>query len=186
LSNLDARLRQELRAQLKELQQHVGITTVYVTHDQDEALALSDRLAVMNGGRIEHLGTPEDVYERPATEFVCTFLGEANLLPPALVEQVGGPRSGRTYVRPELVRLLGDDERTPSWCSGVVRDRTYHGASVSCSVDVGPGSTVHVVVPRGGRRAPTVGDEVRVVFPLQHLLTYADGAPAGASPVAAS
>ncbi|MHC6222335.1 ABC transporter ATP-binding protein [Arthrobacter sp. MMS24-S77] len=82
LSNLDAKLRHQLRAQLKDLQQQFGITTVYVTHDQDEALTMSDRIAVMNNGRIEQVGTPREVYTRSATEFVCNFVGDANKLSP--------------------------------------------------------------------------------------------------------
>ena len=81
LSNLDAKLREEMRTELLELRDRVNITSIYVTHDQDEALALADRVAVMNGGRIEQLGTPDEVYEKPGTAFVAKFLGESNVLP---------------------------------------------------------------------------------------------------------
>lgn len=80
LSNLDAKLRVEMRTAIKEIQNGVGITTVYVTHDQEEAMAVSDRIAVMQGGEIQHVGTPKDIYQRPANEFVATFIGRSNML----------------------------------------------------------------------------------------------------------
>ncbi|TMR12715.1 ABC transporter ATP-binding protein, partial [Nonomuraea zeae] len=80
LSNLDAKLRREMRVELRAIQRRIGTTMVFVTHDQEEALALSDRVAVMNGGRIEHLGTPDEVYRRPATRFTAQFIGAANVL----------------------------------------------------------------------------------------------------------
>ena len=80
LSNLDAKLRVEMRTAIKEIQNSVGITTVYVTHDQEEAMAVSDRIAVMNGGVIQHVGTPKNIYQRPANTFVATFIGRSNIL----------------------------------------------------------------------------------------------------------
>ena len=101
LGALDLKLRQEMQVELKRIQREVGITFVYVTHDQEEALTMSDRLAVMNDGRIEQIGTPADVYERPATEFVAGFVGTSNLL----------ERDGRRFtVRPEKIHLVGEDE----------------------------------------------------------------------------
>ena len=104
LGALDAKLRQEMQSELKRIQREVGITFVYVTHDQEEALTMSDRLAVFNQGRIEQLGTPVDVYERPASDFVAGFIGVSNLL----------ERDGRHItVRPEKVRLLAEGEQPP-------------------------------------------------------------------------
>src|SRR5437016_11530971 len=80
LSNLDAKLRAEMRVELRELQQRLGVTSLYVTHDQEEALAISDRVIVMNVGGIEQIGTPEDIYNRPRTRFVADFVGSANLI----------------------------------------------------------------------------------------------------------
>jgi len=80
LSNLDAKLRAEMRVELRELQRRLDITSLYVTHDQEEALAISDRVIVMNGGRIEQIGTPEDIYNRPRTRFAADFVGSANLI----------------------------------------------------------------------------------------------------------
>ncbi|GHJ41981.1 ABC transporter ATP-binding protein [Streptomyces sp. TS71-3] len=134
LSNLDARLRRQLRGQLKDLQGRFGITTVYVTHDQDEALSMSDRVAVLDQGRIEQIGTPQEVYERSATEFVCTFLGEVNRLSPALVGMLaaagasGLDAGAATYVRIEKVKAVRPG--TPHGGIAVpatVDSHTYHG-----------------------------------------------------------
>ena len=101
LGALDLKLRQELQVELKGLQQELGITFVYVTHDQEEALTMSDRLAVFNHGKIEQIGAPAEVYEHPASEFIAGFVGVSNVL----------EREGRRFtVRPEKIRLLGEDE----------------------------------------------------------------------------
>lgn len=96
LSNLDAKLREQARTWLKEFQSTVGLTTIFVTHDQDEALALSDRIIVMNDGHIEQVGTPEDIYRNPTTPFVASFLGSANLLPGTVVGNVVGTAADRS------------------------------------------------------------------------------------------
>ena len=104
LGALDAKLRQEMQLELKRIQREVGITFVYVTHDQEEALTMSDRLAVFNQGHIEQLGTPVEVYEQPATEFVAGFIGISNLL----------ERDGRHFtIRPEKIRLLAVGDAAP-------------------------------------------------------------------------
>jgi len=90
LSNLDAKLRVEMRAVIKEIQHNVDITTVYVTHDQEEAMAVSDRIAVMSGGVIQHVGTPKNIYQRPANLFVATFIGRSNILEGQIVDVSGG------------------------------------------------------------------------------------------------
>jgi putative spermidine/putrescine transport system ATP-binding protein len=118
LGALDLKLRQQLQIELKELQQQLGMTFVYVTHDQDEALTMSDRIAVFNAGRIEQVGTPAEMYEHPATEFVAGFIGTSNVI----------ERGGRTFtVRPEKIRVLAADatEGEP----GTVRAAVYLGAS---------------------------------------------------------
>jgi putative spermidine/putrescine transport system ATP-binding protein len=122
LGALDLKLRQEMQTELKRIQQEVGITFIYVTHDQEEALTMSDRLAVMSGGGIEQIGTPVEVYERPATEFVAGFIGVSNLI----------DRDGhRLTVRPEKVHLLLDDtEAAPPGAhveSGIIDEVVYLG-----------------------------------------------------------
>ncbi len=101
LGALDLKLRQEMQIELKQIQKEVGITFIYVTHDQEEALTMSDRVAVMSNGQIEQIGSPVDVYERPATEFVAGFIGISNVL----------VRDGvRFVVRPEKIRMLAESE----------------------------------------------------------------------------
>ena len=123
LGALDLKLRQEMQVELKQIQQEVGITFVYVTHDQEEALTMSDRVAVMANGRIEQIGTPVDVYERPASEFVAGFIGISNVL---IREGV------RFVVRPEKIRLLEEGEEAGSGMHvepGTVEEVVYVGMS---------------------------------------------------------
>jgi ABC-type Fe3+/spermidine/putrescine transport system ATPase subunit len=108
LSNLDAQLRRQMRVELRRLQQQVGITTIFVTHDQEEALTLSDRLVVMNGGRIEQVGTPIELYRRPRTPFVAQFLGHPNFLFGEVVERSGGDLLVR--VGADTIRARADAE----------------------------------------------------------------------------
>jgi putative spermidine/putrescine transport system ATP-binding protein len=129
LGALDLKLRQQMQVELKELQREVGITFVFVTHDQEEALTMSDRIAVFNGGKIVQLGTPAEVYERPSTTFVAGFVGTSNLLETEAAERLLG-RSGIWTVRPEKIRLeapatpVAADERA---ASGKVVDVEYLG-----------------------------------------------------------
>src|SRR6187397_1589596 len=109
LGALDLKLREEMQIELKAIQSEVGITFIYVTHDQEEALTMSDRLAVFNRGRIEQVGSPASVYERPATQFVAGFVGTSNLLSGAVAQAVVG-KDGTFTVRPEKIRLAGADE----------------------------------------------------------------------------
>ncbi len=104
LGALDLKLREEMQVELKAIQRGVGITFVFVTHDQDEALTMSDRIAVFNHGRIEQVGAPAEVYERPASAFVAGFVGTSNLLTGATAENILG-RTGTFSIRPEKIRL---------------------------------------------------------------------------------
>jgi spermidine/putrescine ABC transporter ATP-binding subunit len=103
LSNLDAKLRLEMRSEIRRIQRELGITVIYVTHDQEEAMAISDRIAVMNVGTVEQVGTPRDIYERPKTEFVASFMGKTNVIPAKVVERNGD----RVTVEFESFRLDG-------------------------------------------------------------------------------
>jgi putative spermidine/putrescine transport system ATP-binding protein len=137
LGALDLKLRQEMQIELKRIQRdvsEVGITFVYVTHDQEEALTMSDRLAVFNEGRIEQLGTPEEVYEHPATEFVAGFVGISNVL----------DRDGRRFtVRPEKIRMQFDD--TGGGEPGRIRDVVYVGMFTRYIVELDSGGELTVV-----------------------------------------
>jgi putative spermidine/putrescine transport system ATP-binding protein len=133
LGALDLKLRQEMQVFLKELQRELGITFVYVTHDQEEALTMSDRLAVFNNGRIEQIGTPADVYEHPETEFVAGFVGVSNVL----------VREGRRFtIRPEKIAMTGDGG---SGEPGVVREVIYLGMVTRYIVDLDAGGSLVVV-----------------------------------------
>ena len=130
LSALDLKLRKEMQSELKRLQRETGITFILVTHDQEEALAMSDRLAVMSDGRVLQTGTPEDIYARPASRFVADFIGEANLIPGAALG-----RGGMFAVRPERI-TLGPDTETPARLSGRVREITFLGADTLFEITV--------------------------------------------------
>jgi putative spermidine/putrescine transport system ATP-binding protein len=136
LGALDLKLRQEMQVELKRIQQEVGITFVYVTHDQEEALTMSDRLAVFNEGRIEQVGAPAEVYERPASEFIAGFVGVSNLL----------ERDGRRFtIRPEKVRLVDGSHDGLHTEPGVVRDVAYAGMVTRYLVDLEAGGALQVV-----------------------------------------
>jgi putative spermidine/putrescine transport system ATP-binding protein len=137
LGALDLKLRQEMQVELKSIQQDVGITFVYVTHDQEEALTMSDRLAVFNHGRIEQVGAPAEVYERPGSEFIAGFVGVSNVL----------ERGGRRFtIRPEKIRLLENGSHDGLHTeAGVVRDVAYVGMVTRYLVDLERGGELQVV-----------------------------------------
>jgi putative spermidine/putrescine transport system ATP-binding protein len=183
LGALDLKLRQEMQLELKRIQREVGITFIYVTHDQEEALAMSDRLAVFNQGRIEQLGTPIDVYEQPASEFVAGFIGVSNLL----------ERDGRCFtIRPEKIRLLTDGQHPPVGAhveSGRLEDVTYLGPVTRYVVALEAGERLTVVRQNleaaAGESPERAGQSVSVAW--QDAYTYeiapaGSGAEAGADP----
>jgi putative spermidine/putrescine transport system ATP-binding protein len=139
LGALDLKLRQEMQSELKRIQQEVGITFVYVTHDQEEALTMSDRIAVFDQGRVEQVGSPEDVYERPTSEFVAGFVGISNLL----------ERGGRRFtIRPEKIRILGardEPERGAQVERGTISDIVYVGMVTRYVVELDEGGKLVVV-----------------------------------------
>ncbi|HST25620.1 MAG TPA: ABC transporter ATP-binding protein [Gaiellaceae bacterium] len=139
LGALDLKLRVQMQTELKSIQRDVGITFIYVTHDQEEALTMSDRIAVFSHGRIEQVGTPVEVYEHPASEFVAGFVGVSNLL----------ERGGRRFtVRPEKIRILAEGEAPPAGDeteTGTVRAVVYVGAVTRTIVELEAGGTLTVV-----------------------------------------
>jgi putative spermidine/putrescine transport system ATP-binding protein len=138
LGALDLKLREQMQVELKQIQDEVRITFIYVTHDQDEALTMSDRIAVFNEGRVDQVGTPAEIYERPATQFVTGFVGVSNEL-----ERDGG----RFTVRPEKIRLLepGDDAAGLHTEQGVIRDVAYAGMVTRYLVQLDGGGELQVV-----------------------------------------
>ncbi|MFO1070753.1 MAG: ABC transporter ATP-binding protein [Geminicoccaceae bacterium] len=161
LGALDLKLRQQMQVELKALQRKVGITFVFVTHDQDEALGMSDRVAVFNRGRIEQLGTPEEVYEHPATAFVAGFVGAANLVDAAAAERLVGRRQAFA-LRPERIEVEPQGA-VDFQVEGTVADCRYHGSATRLDVTLPDGQTL--IVDRGntGReRRPEIGSRVRI------------------------
>jgi spermidine/putrescine transport system ATP-binding protein len=194
LGALDLKLRQAMQVELKRIQREVGITFVYVTHDQNEALTMSDRIAVMNDGVIEHLGPPREIYEHPATRFVAGFIGTSNLLTGSLAQVTGGQgvievsaderiivpagRSGLTAgqqveltVRPEKIELA-TGPGTAGGCAlrGTVTEVVYLGTSTSFSVATTTGADVVVFQQNSASAATPVsrGDEVWLTWDPQH------------------
>jgi spermidine/putrescine transport system ATP-binding protein len=201
LGALDLKLRQAMQVELKRIQREVGITFVYVTHDQGEALTMSDRIAVMNDGAIEHLGTPRAIYEHPRTKFVAGFIGTSNLLSgsvsrlegEAAVIDLGGaerimlpvsggePREGQTVeltVRPEKIEILAEAPPAGgcSVLSGTVTEVVYLGTSTNYNVTTSTGADV-VVFTQNASSADDLavrGDRVWLSWEPQH--SYAIGA----------
>ena len=164
LGALDLKLREEMQVELKGIQREVGITFVFVTHDQGEALSMSSRIAVFNHGRIEQVGTPRDIYERPSTEFVAGFVGTANLLSSALSERLLG-RPGLHSVRPERLRLAADADSSDLPLDGTVTDIQYLGADCRLRVQLSDGTQLLALVPSGRLEGVTIGGSVRLALP---------------------
>jgi putative spermidine/putrescine transport system ATP-binding protein len=141
LGALDRKLRQQMQFELKELQKRLGVTLVFVTHDQEEALAMSDRIAVMNRGRVEQVGSPTEIYERPRTRFVADFIGEINIL-----EEAGRARA----LRPEKIRLAPAAEAR---VAGVVETTNFLGGSTLLRVRSDEGRIFLVRETHAGERA---------------------------------
>ena len=156
LGALDKNLRFHMQVEIKDIQRRLGMTAIYVTHDQEEALTMSDRIAIMNGGRIAQMGPPREVYEMPDSRFVASFLGEANLLPVrregaamrgpggAVLQADAGAAAGATlFVRPEKVAIAaGAAEAAPNRLPGTVLHASFLGNVVRYEVDVGEGARV--------------------------------------------
>ena len=180
LSNLDAKLRHQLRQQLKDLQNEFGITTVYVTHDQDEALAMSDRVAVFNKGMVEQVGTPQTIYDHSATEFVCNFIGDSSALTPEFVGELNRQSrirldpGARSYLRVEkasLAPVTGGESDGAVAVGGTVVSRTYHGLHSRYRV-TSHGSELSIIVREDGSRRPEPGAGVTVHVRPEHVLQY--------------
>jgi putative spermidine/putrescine transport system ATP-binding protein len=147
LGALDLKLRQAMQIELKDIQQEVGLTFIYVTHDQDEALTMSDRLAVFNHGRIEQIGSPAEVYERPATGFVAGFVGVSNVLEGDVANAIAGDPHPFT-IRPEKISMQEPDdpvEADTCTATGRVREVVYLGATTRYIVELDAGGTLVVM-----------------------------------------
>ena len=199
LGALDLKLRRQLQVELKRIQSEVGITFIYVTHDQEEALTMSDRIAVMNAGRVEQLGTPEELYERPRTRFVADFIGTSNFLSGAIesvqgltavVRLAGGDRcvtaierglgvghAVELSVRPETVILRALNGQGPTGAVGTinatVEQAAYLGGNIQYLVRSPSGLSLTALAPTSGDRIP-VGDGVEVTWSPGDALVLAE------------
>jgi len=195
LSNLDAKLRVEMRGEIRHLQKLLGITVLYVTHDQEEALAISDRIAVMRAGRVEQIATPRAIYEQPVTPFVASFVGTTNLIEGVVrghegdvaevvfgggVFQVRGTSRNAgdkvmLSLRPEALRLLGPDEEAPTgWAtlSGTLGEVEYLGPVTRSTVALADGPLIHLMA----LAPPIASGTVTLAYDPQHVVVM--GAPA--------
>jgi spermidine/putrescine transport system ATP-binding protein len=195
LGALDAQIRRSLQVELKALQEDVGLTFIYVTHDQEEALTMSDRLAVMNGGRIEQLGPPKDVYEQPDTSFVASFLGISNVISGVARPGTDGRcvvavgefelhaaqgdtavrGETRLMIRPERVRLeahgAGGENRVP----GLIERVVYRGNADQVFIRLAGGDQIQALVQNAGNGTPpAAGDAVHVHLPAEALRVLGD------------
>jgi spermidine/putrescine transport system ATP-binding protein len=193
LGALDLKLRKELQVELKRIQRDVGITFVYVTHDQEEALTMSDRIAVMNRGRVEQVATPEEVYNRPATTFVAGFIGVSNLMPATVTgsrevrldegttiatgtDGFGQGDRCHAVVRPEKLQVVTGDNGAGGdlpRVEGVVASSLYLGTATQIAVDLGEGVRMTVLVPNADeserQRLPGGGARVALSWEPEHM-----------------
>jgi ABC-type Fe3+/spermidine/putrescine transport system ATPase subunit len=179
LSNLDAKLRIELREEIRDIQKQVGIATIYVTHDQEEALAISDRICVMSAGKIEQVGTPQEIYGDPRTRFVAGFVGTLNTLTPGaetdrLVAALGlTPAAGSTWtVRPENLGLAGGG-MTGEALKGTVKKFTYLGREAHLQVTTPVGDLVAQISNPSRTTVLEAGTETTVIVPRDCLMAFA-------------
>ncbi|HSR79937.1 MAG TPA: ABC transporter ATP-binding protein, partial [Hyphomicrobiaceae bacterium] len=200
LSNLDARLRVDMRGEIRHLQQRLGITTVYVTHDQEEALAVSQRVAVMEAGRIEQLGSPEDVYRQPASLFVARFMGTTNVLVgivaardgermdvriatttislPALDDARDGDRL-HLCVRPEALRIVRNGEGTREGeiaLAATITNCEFIGPLIRLDLALSDGSPLKLAMLDRPLHPAAVGDRLTVAFPVDRLNIFPQAA----------
>ena len=192
LGALDRKLREEMQVEIRSLTRRLGVTAIFVTHDQEEALTLSDRVAVMNGGRIEQIDTPQAVFRTPATAFVARFMGVANLLPgqagagvvqmdglPGLAlpaaRAAGTPRRALIGLRPEDARLVRGNDHAPDVVAARVGATIYQGAQIAVTVRplASPGQVMlaRLALPPG-EPPPEVGETVGVAWPASAILVF--------------
>ncbi len=171
LSNLDAKLRVQLRNELKKMQREFGITTIYVTHDQEEALTLSDRIAVFNKGYIEQIGTPNEVYNHSRTEFVANFIGDINRLGEEIVGKMGLPAEKHHFIRLERVRVNRPGDEGTLQLPGVIESREYYGLYIKYYIQAA-GQTVKVIEKNDGINIYEVGDSVTVGIHPMDIMSY--------------
>lgn len=197
LSNLDAKLRVEMRGEIKELQKKMGITTIYVTHDQEEALSISDRIAVMDHGLVRQIAEPWEIYTKPADPFVAGFIGSTNMLTVEVVESkdkhvvgrcgealmglstVEGAEPGQRFrisIRPEVINIIAEPEAVSDscWCiDGRIARIEYLGSTVKYEADITSALKLFVtnynIEPKKIRK---IGEQVQLVYPMERVLAF--------------
>ena len=170
LSNLDAKLRVQLRNELKKMQREFGITTIYVTHDQEEALTLSDCIAVFNKGIIEQIGTPNEIYNHSKTEFVANFIGDINKLEPKLLSEAGLnlPEDQNHFIRLERIHV---DKENNSGLDGVIESQEYYGLYIKYYIKAG-GQVLKVIEKNDGVRIYNPGENVKLILNPADIMSY--------------
>ena len=174
LSNLDAKLRISLRGELKRLQKNLGITTLYVTHDQEEALMLSDKIAVFNNGFVEQVGTPQEIYNHSKTEFVCDFIGDINRLEKPIIRALNGEGASlneekHAYIRLELIHF-----NPGPGClklTGEVMDYDYNGLTIKYRVNT-CGEVIRVIKVNDGRPIYQTGEKIDMYLNPADIMQY--------------
>lgn len=197
LGALDKKLREEVQLEIKHFQQRLGTTVIYVTHDQDEALTMSDRVAVINDGRLEQIGTPEDLYERPVNSFVADFVGETNFLSGTLAARVGDRctvevNSGlsvgastdvdvqpgarvQVAVRPQRIKVSRPESGEPAGYTGVVAETVYSGDSLAFIIELAGGVRVTArTATDGGQTAWRPGEPVELTWAHEDARVYGE------------
>jgi putative spermidine/putrescine transport system ATP-binding protein len=198
LGSLDKKLRDEMELEIRRLHKQLGVTVIYVTHDQEEALTMSERIAIMNHGRIDQLGSPSDVYEFPKTVFVASFIGESNFFDGEVVDVVAEQVVVRTEsgsvlrakshehldpgqhasiaVRPERAFFCDEDADPANSVSGVLEEAIYVGTNIRFGVRLSTGQVVVVRKPGPfGDRYPRPGDQTRVGWSAEESIALAPG-----------
>jgi putative spermidine/putrescine transport system ATP-binding protein len=176
LGALDLKLREQMQDELKALQKELGITFIFVTHDQDEALSMANRVAIFNEGKIVQLGTPADVYERPNSRFVADFVGSSNVLPPAFAAEHGG-MARWTSLRPERIGVFAAGTHVPAidaFADGIISSISYQGATTRLTVE-SECATLRAETPATTALFRT-GDSVRLIWPRSAMVAMEDDA----------
>lgn len=175
LSNLDAKLRIDMRMELKRLQKELGITTLYVTHDQEEALTLSDRIAVFNNGYVEQVGTPYEIYNESKSEFVCDFIGDINRMQKELLEEINRQSArkldtGKTgFVRIE--RCIGEPKEGYAHLTGLVEEAEFNGVLTKCVLKC-HGQRLKYLEKNDGRRLYTEGEQMDLYVNANDIMQF--------------
>ncbi|MPW35818.1 ABC transporter ATP-binding protein [Vibrio sp. B1Z05] len=165
LSNLDAKLRITMRNEIKRLQKEFGFTTIFVTHDQEEAMSMSDNIAVLHKGAVEQVGTPSAIYETPKTPYVCDFIGESHPINGELQTLISTELGDNCFIRPERIIISSNQPTHSDFCvMATIFDIVYKGLTTSCQVKVGSNTELSVIAPSYQLPNISIGQEIYIGF----------------------